>query len=53
MIQKLINLVIVGLVLALLYYVVGIFIHGTILMIVGLILLLVFLLYVLRTFGIA
>jgi hypothetical protein len=50
--QSIIRLVIIGLVLLVLYLVVGMFVHGQILLIVGIILLLVFLLYVLKTFGI-
>ena len=51
-VQNLVTLAIIGLVLLLLWYVVSMFVHGVILTIVGVILLLCFLLYVLRTFGI-
>jgi hypothetical protein len=51
MIQTLIILVIVALILALIYYAVSIFVGGKPLQIIGIILALVFLLYVLRTFN--
>jgi FtsH-binding integral membrane protein len=50
--QKLIQLCIVGLVLVIIYIVARMFIGGQIHLIIGLILLLIFLLYILRTFGI-
>jgi ABC-type multidrug transport system permease subunit len=50
--QKLIRLLIVGLILVVIYIVCGMFIGGQIHLIIGLILLLIFLLYVLQTFGI-
>lgn len=51
-IQSLVQLLIVGLVLLVIWIVIGFFVHGIILTIIGLILVLVFLLYTLRTFGI-
>ena len=50
MITSLITLLIAGLVLYIIYYVVGMFIKGQPLKIIGIILGLVFLLYALRTF---
>lgn len=52
MITSLISLLIAGLVLYLIYYVVGMFIKGQPLRIIGIILGLVFLLYALRAFHI-
>lgn len=52
MITTLISLLIAGLVLYVIYYVVGMFIKGQMLNIIGIILGLVFLLYVLRAFHI-
>jgi hypothetical protein len=52
MITSLISLLIAGLVLYLIYYVVGMFIKGSPLKIIGIILGLVFLLYALRAFNI-
>jgi hypothetical protein len=52
MITALISLLIAGLVLYLIYYVVGLFIKGQPLKIIGIILGLVFLLYALRAFHI-
>jgi hypothetical protein len=51
-IKTLIGLLIVGLVLALIYYLVSLFVGGTILLIVGVILVLVFIARVLQAFGI-
>jgi hypothetical protein len=51
MITSLITLLIAGLVLYVIYYVVGMFIKGQPLKIIGIILGLVFLLYALRTFN--
>lgn len=51
MITTLITLLIAGLVLYVIYYVVGMFIKGQPLKIIGIILGLVFLLYALRAFG--
>jgi hypothetical protein len=53
MLQKLIHLLIVGLVLFVVFLVVGMFVGGQILTVIGVILALVFLLYALRAFGIA
>ena len=53
MITTLITLLIAGLVLYVIYYIVGMFIKGQPLKIIGIILGLVFLLYALRAFGIA
>ena len=52
MITTLITLLIAGLVLYVIYYIVGMFIKGQPLQIIGIILGLVFLLYALRAFGI-
>ena len=52
MISTLITLLVAGLVLYLIYYVVGMFIKGKALSIIGAILGLVFLLYALRAFGV-
>ena len=52
MTQKLIRLLIVGLVLVVIFMIAGMFIGGQIHLVIGLILLLIFLLYVLQTFGI-
>ena len=52
MITTLISLLIAGLVLYVIYYVVGMFIKGQLLNIIGIILGLVFLLYALRTFNV-
>lgn len=52
MISSLITLLIAGLVLYVIYYVVGMFIKGQLLNIIGIILGLVFLLYALRAFGV-
>ena len=51
MITILISLLITGLVLYVIYYVVGMFIKGQPLKIIGIILGLIFLLYALRSFG--
>jgi hypothetical protein len=51
MLTTLITLLIVGLVLAIIYYVTGMFIQGKILQIIGIILGLVFLLYALKAFN--
>lgn len=53
MLTSLITLLVVALVLAIIYYVVGMFLHGTPLTIVGIILGLVLLLYALRLFNVA
>jgi hypothetical protein len=52
MITTLISLLIAGLVLYVIYYVVGMFIKGQLLNIIGLVLGLLFLLYALRAFNI-
>jgi len=52
MINTLISLVIAGLVLYVIYYVVGMFIKGQLLNIIGIVLGLLFLLYALRAFNI-
>lgn len=52
MITTLITLLVLALVLYLIYYVVGLFIQGTPLKIIGVILGLVFLLYALRAFNV-
>ena len=52
MITTLITLLIAGLVLYVIYYIVGMFIKGQPLKIIGIILGLVFLLYALRAFGV-
>jgi hypothetical protein len=53
MIKNLITLLIVGLVLFLIYYVFGLFVVGVVKYIIGVILALVFLFFVLKTFEIA
>jgi hypothetical protein len=53
MITTLISLLIAGLVLGIIYYVVGMFIQGKPLVIIGIILGLVFLLYALKAFNVA
>jgi len=52
MIKTLLNLLVIGLVLFLIWFVVGLFIKGTILTIVGAILVVVFILKALEAFGI-
>jgi hypothetical protein len=52
MITTLISLLIAGLVLCVIYYVVGMFIKGQLLNIIGIVLGLLFLLYALRAFNI-
>lgn len=52
MITTIISLLIAGLVLYIIYYVVGMFIKGRPLSIIGLVLGLIFLLYALRTLGV-
>lgn len=52
MISSLVTLLIAGLVLYVIYYVVGMFIKGQLLSIIGVILGLIFLLYALRSFGV-
>jgi hypothetical protein len=52
MLTSLLTLLIVALVLAVIYYVAGMFISGRILALVGVILFVVFLIYTLKTFNI-